>query len=80
VVRVGTSIIGHVVDVEDADVKEEVLVGEGVIGRHDDISSRVEALPKNPIAPQLYMFMRGGVPEAYCPIVRCMPEEGIEKV
>jgi hypothetical protein len=24
--------------------------------------------------------MRGGVSEAYCPVVRCTPEEGMEKV
>jgi hypothetical protein len=37
-------------------------------------------LPKNLIAPHPYRFTRGGVPEAYCPIVRCTPEEGMEKV
>jgi hypothetical protein len=76
-VRVGTSIVSHV---EATDVREEVLVGEGVVGRHDAVSSRAEALPKNLIAPQPYRFTRGGVPEAYCPVVRCMPEEGMEKV
>jgi hypothetical protein len=46
----------------------------------DVVSSRAEALPKNLIAPHPYRFTRGGVPEAYCPIVRCTPEEGMEKV
>jgi hypothetical protein len=79
-IGVGTSVISHVVDVEAADVQEEVLVGEGVIGRCDAISSRAEALPKNMIAPHPYRFTRGEVPEAYCPVVRCTPEEGMEKV
>jgi hypothetical protein len=79
-VRVGTSVLGHVIDVEGADVREEVLVGEGVVGRHDAVSSRAEALPKNLIVPHPYRFKRGGVPEAYCPIVWCTPEEGMEKV
>jgi hypothetical protein len=79
-IRVGTSIVGHVVDVEGTDIWEEVLVGEGVIGRRDAVSSRAEALPKNLIAPHPYRFTRGRVPEAYCPIVRCTPEEGMEKV
>jgi hypothetical protein len=79
-VGVGTSVVSHVVDVEAADVREEVLVEEGVVGRHDAVSSRAEALPKNPIAPHPYRFTRGGVPEAYCPVVRCTPEEGMEKV
>jgi hypothetical protein len=79
-IRVGTSVVGHVVDVEGADVREEVLVGEGVVGQRDAISSCVEALPKNLIAPHPYRFTRGGVPEAYCPIVWCMPEERMEKV
>jgi hypothetical protein len=65
-VRVGTSVVGHVVDVEGADVREEVLVGEGVVGRRDAVSSHAEALPKNLIAPHPYRFTRGGVPEAYC--------------
>jgi hypothetical protein len=79
-VGVGTSVVSHVVDVEAADTREEVLVGEGVIGRRDAVGSRAEALPKNLIAPHPYRFTRGGVPEAYCPIVRCTPEEGMEKV
>jgi hypothetical protein len=74
-VGVGTSVVSHVVDVEAADVREEVLVG-----RCDAVSSRAEALPKNLIAPHPYRFTRGGVPEAYCPVVRCTPEEGMEKV
>jgi hypothetical protein len=79
-VGVGTSVVSHVVDVEAADVREEVLIGEGVVGRRDAVSSRAEALPKNLIAPHPYRFTRGGVPEAYCPVVRCTPEEGMEKV
>jgi hypothetical protein len=79
-VGVGTSIVSHVVDVEAADVREEVLVGEGVVGRRDAGSSRAEALPKNLIAPHLYRFTRGRVLEAYCPVVRCTPEERMEKV
>jgi hypothetical protein len=35
--------------------------------------------PKNLIAPHPYRFTRGGVPEAYC-VVRCTPEEGMEKM
>jgi hypothetical protein len=79
-VGVGTSVVSHVVDVEAADVWEEVLIRDGVIGRRDAISSHAEALPKNLIAPHPYRFIRGGVLEAYCPIVRCMPEEGMKKV
>jgi hypothetical protein len=81
-VRIGvcTSVVSHVVDVEAADVREEVLVGEGVIGRRDAVSSRAEVLPKNLIAPHPYRFTRGGVPKAYSPVVRCTLEEGMEKV
>jgi hypothetical protein len=79
-VGIGTSVVSHVVDVEAADVRKEVLVGEGVIGQRDTVSSRAETLPKNLIAPHPYRFTRGGVLEAYCPVVRCMPEEGMEKV
>jgi hypothetical protein len=79
-VGVGTSVVSHVIDVEAADIREEVLVGEGVVGRCDTVSSRAEALPKNLIAPHPYRFTRCGVPEAYCPVVRCTPEEGMEKV
>jgi hypothetical protein len=79
-VGVGTSIVSHVVDVEAADVREEVLVGEGVVDRRDAVSSRAEALPKNLIAPHPYRFTRGEVSEAYYPVVRCTPEEGMEKV
>jgi hypothetical protein len=79
-VGVGTSVVSHVVDVEAADVREEVLVGKGVVGRRDAFSSRAEALPKNLIAPHPYRYTRGGVPEAYCPVVRCTPKEGMEKV
>jgi hypothetical protein len=79
-VRVGTSIVSYVVDVEAADVREEVLVRERIVGRRDAVSSHAEALPKNLIAPHPYRFTRGGVPEAYGPIVRCTPEEGMEKV
>jgi hypothetical protein len=63
-----------------ADVREEVLIREGVVGRRDAVSSRAEALPKNLIAPHPYWFTRGGVPEAYCPVIRCTPEEGMEKM
>jgi hypothetical protein len=79
-VGVGASVVSHVVDIEAADVREEVLVGEGVVSRCDAVSSRAEALPKNLIALHPYRFTRGGVPEAYCPVVRCTPEEGMEKV
>jgi hypothetical protein len=79
-VGVGTSVVSHVVDVEATDVREEVLVGEGAIGRRHAVSSRAKALPKNLIAPHPYRFTRGGVPEAYCPVVRCTPEEEMEKV
>jgi hypothetical protein len=80
-VRVGTSVtVSHVFDIEVADVWKEVLFGEGVVGRRDGISSCAEALPKNLIAPHPYRFTRGGVSEAYCPVVWCMLKEGIEKV
>jgi hypothetical protein len=48
--------------------------------RRDVVTSHAEALPKKLIAPHPYRFTRGGVPEAYCPIVRCTPEEGMEKM
>jgi hypothetical protein len=32
------------------------------------------------IAPHPYRFTRGGVLKAYYPVVRCTPEEGMEKV
>jgi hypothetical protein len=79
-IGVGNSIVSHVVDVQTADVREEVFVGEGVIDRRDAVSSHAETLPKNLIAPHPYSFTRGGVPEAYCPVIQCTPEEGMEKV
>jgi hypothetical protein len=75
-----TSVVVHVVHVEGADVWEEVLIGERVVGRRDAISSRAEALPKNLIAPHPYWFMRGGILEVYYPVVRCTPEEAMEKM
>jgi hypothetical protein len=75
-VRIGTSVVSYVVDVEGTDVREEVLIGEGVIGRRDAVSSRAEALPKNLITLHLYRFTRGGVLEAYCPVVRCTRKRG----
>jgi hypothetical protein len=53
---------------------------KGVVGRRDAVSSCAEALPKNLIALDPYRFTRGGVPEAYYPAIRCMLEEGMEKV
>jgi hypothetical protein len=50
--------------IEAANVREEVLVREGVVGRRDAVNSRAEALPKNLIAPHLHRFTRGGVLEA----------------
>jgi hypothetical protein len=79
-VCVDINIVSHVVDVEAADVLEEVLVVEGVVGRRDAVSSCAEALPKNLIAPQPYKFIRGRVPEAYCPVICCTPVDGMEKV
>jgi hypothetical protein len=37
-------------------------------------------LPKNLIAPHSYRFTKGGVLKAYYPVIRCTPEEGMEKV
>jgi hypothetical protein len=48
--------------------------------RPNTVYVEIKVLPKNLIAPHPYRFTRGGVPEAYCPIVRCTPEEGMEKV
>src|SRR3954462_10298984 len=48
----------------------------------DDVvvaSSRARALLKNLIAPHPYRFTRGGVPEAYCPDLRCTPQDGMGK-
>jgi hypothetical protein len=73
---VGTSVVSHVIDVEAAHIREEVLVGKGVIGRRDAISSHAELLPNNLIAPHPYRFTRGGVLEDG----QCTPEEGMEKV
>jgi hypothetical protein len=42
--------VSHVIDVELADVWEEVLVGEGVAGRRDVVSSPARVFPKNQIA------------------------------
>jgi hypothetical protein len=39
-IRAYINIVSHVVDVAAADVWEEVLIGEGVVGRRDAISSR----------------------------------------
>ena len=63
------------------DVGEVVVVGEEVVGIHVDkeVSSRAAALPKNLIAPLPYRITRGGVPEAYWPVPRCTPQNGMEK-
>ena len=76
-VRVGVS-VSHAVE-EVVDVREEVVVGEEVVGVcgvrvDEEASSRAVALPKNLIALLLYRTRRGGVPEAYCPILRCMSQ------
>jgi hypothetical protein len=49
-------------------------------GKELSVSSRAKAIPKNLIAPHPYRLTRGGVLEAYCPVVWCTPEEGMEKV
>jgi hypothetical protein len=44
-VRIGTSVVGHVVDVEGADVREEVLVGKELSG---DVMPSVVAQKRSP--------------------------------
>ena len=77
--HVGVVVVAHVVE-EVVDVWKEVVVREVVVGvRGEEASSRVEALPKNLIASLPYRITRGGVPEAYCPVSRCTPEDGMGK-
>ena len=71
---VGVDVVAHVVEDEVAEVGEEVVVRKIIAA-----SSRASALPKNLIAPLPYRIMRGGVPEACCPISRCTPKGGMEK-
>ena len=56
--------------------EEEVPRRCGVVG---EASSRVRTLPKNLIALLPYRIARGGVSEAYCPVSRCTPEDGMGK-
>jgi hypothetical protein len=76
-------VVGHVqVAKEGVEVvREEVVVVEELVARRRrrDASSRARALPKNLIAPHPYRFSRGRVPEAYCPISRCTPTNGMRK-
>jgi hypothetical protein len=79
-VRFGTSVIvSHVVDVEAADIRKEVLVEKRIVGRRDAISSRRSA-PQKTDHPHPYRFTRGLVLEAYSPVVWYMPKEGVEKM
>jgi hypothetical protein len=60
-VRFGTSVVvSHVVDVEAADIRKEVLVEKRVVGRRDAIGSRAVALPK-----KLITLTRTGSREAW---------------
>ena len=70
---VGVLVVRHVVDEEVANVGKEVIVGEVL-----NASSRASALGKNLIGPLPYRITRGGVLEAYCPLNRCMPEDGMD--
>jgi hypothetical protein len=70
--------VPHAVE-EVFDVREEFIVGEGVVDVRDEASSRAKALPKNLIALLPYRTRRSGVSEAYCPGSRCTPQDGMEK-
>ena len=80
-VRVG-GVVGerHVAE-QNVDVGEVVFVGEEAAGIRvdEESSSRAVALPKNLIALLPYRTRRGGVPEAYCPVLRCTPQGGMGK-
>jgi hypothetical protein len=68
----------HVVE-EVVDVREEVVIAEGVIGVRDETSSRTKALPKNLIALLPYMTRSCAVLKAYCPERRCTPHSEMGK-
>jgi hypothetical protein len=70
--------VANVVE-EVIDVREEVVVGEDVVGVRDEVSSRARAFPKNLIALLLYRTRSSAVPESYCPDRRCTPQTGMGK-
>jgi hypothetical protein len=78
---VGVGVVGiesHITE-KVINVWEEVVVGELVIGVHGEEASICAAtLPKNLMAHLPCMTLRGGVSEAYCPNLRCMPQGGRE--
>ena len=50
-VGVGVDVVTHVVEEEVADVGEEVVVGEAIVGVHDGVSSRADSAPQKPYRP-----------------------------
>ena len=80
-VRVGGVVAERHVAKQGVDVGEVVVVGEEVVGVRvdEEASSRAVALPKNLIALLPYRTRRGGVSEAYCPVLRCTPQGGMGK-
>ena len=85
-VDVGT-VLAHVVVEESVDVGEVVVVGEDLLDVSvreevrdgETVSSRAAALPKNLIALLPYRTRRSAVPEAYYPVSRCKPQDGMGK-
>ena len=80
-VRVGGVVGERHVTEQSVDVGKVVVVGEEVVGVRvdEESSSRAVALPKNLIALLPYRTRRGGVPESYCPVLRCTPQGGMGK-
>ena len=65
------------------DVGEEVVAGEVVVGDRiicdEAASSRAERSPKT-LSPSPVQDSKGAVSEAYCPDLRCTPQDGMEKI
>jgi hypothetical protein len=80
-VGVGGVIVESHVTEEVADVGEEAVVGKVVVSLRVDVqaSSHARELPKNLIASLPYRITRDRVPEARCPVQRCMPADGVEE-
>jgi hypothetical protein len=67
---------------EISDVREEVVIAEKLIGVHvvEEASGGAIALPKNLISLLPYRIPRSEVLEAYCPIQRCTPIDGMGRL
>src|SRR5438128_8219553 len=75
-VIVGEEVLHQIYVADEETIDVEVVRQIGVVR---EASSRVRTLPKNLIAPLPYRITRGEISEAYYPVSRCTPEDGMER-